>query len=68
MLKQTNKKTTFFQQQSNSEFNSKGNYVYLNKDGAIGIGMRIDRPRGALAADVARERHAHPTPWRFGEE
>lgn len=58
------KKTTFFLvKQKETDV-----YIYLNKDGAIGIGMRIDRPRGALAADVARERHAHPTPWRFGEE
>ncbi|GER30467.1 tryptophan synthase alpha chain [Striga asiatica] len=35
---------------------------------AIRIRMGVDGPSGALAANVAREGHAHPTARGFGEE
>lgn len=41
---------------------------YLNKNGAVSVGMRIDGASCALAADVAREGHAHPAPRGFGEK
>lgn len=40
----------------------------LDKDGAVGIGMWINGPGGALATDVAGESHTHSTAGGFGEE
>ena len=41
---------------------------YLNEHGAVGVRMGIDGSSGTLAADVARESHAHPAARGLREE
>lgn len=64
---------THHQQRKNRVFlfffcSSSASANYLNKDGAIGVGMRIDGASGSLTADVASEGDSHPPARRFGEE
>lgn len=42
--------------------------TYLDEDGAVCIGMWVDRPRRALPADVAGEGDTHPAARGLGEE